>query len=304
MSIENSSMMTFGPVPSRRLGRSIGINNIQAKRCTYSCGYCQAGRTTCLQKDPADFHHTGTVFREVEARLSEARMRSEKVDYITFVPNGEPSLDLGLGREIELVRSLGIPVAVITNGSLLWRDEIREALSLADWVSVKVDTVVEPLWRRVNRPEGSLLLQNILGGIRVFAREYRGVLVTETMLIGGMNDTSVSVSETARFIREIDPSKAFISIPVRPPMEERFRIPSPSALGRAFEIFSSTGMEVEMLQDYEGDAFTSTSDVRTDILGITSVHPMGADAMRHLLSSSGAGWDLVEQMVSAGELVR
>ena len=143
---------SFGPVPSRRLGKSLGINNIPAKVCTYSCVYCQVGRTTAMPLDRRLFYPPEEIFRDVQGRLAKAKEASETVDYLTFVPDGEPTLDINLGKAIMLLKSLDVPVGVITNGSLLWRDDVREALGKADWVSLKIDAVQEGIWRQINRP--------------------------------------------------------------------------------------------------------------------------------------------------------
>ena len=117
-------MITFGPVPSRRLGRSLGINNIPPKICTYSCVYCQLGRTIKMQADRRAFYETEKVFQDVKNKVEKAKGKGETIDYLTFVPDGEPTLDINLGREIELLRPLGIKVAVISNSSLIWREDV------------------------------------------------------------------------------------------------------------------------------------------------------------------------------------
>jgi wyosine [tRNA(Phe)-imidazoG37] synthetase (radical SAM superfamily) len=126
-------MMTFGPVPSRRLGRSLGINNIPHKTCTYSCVYCQVGRTRRFQLERAEFYEPEAIAREVRKRTAKLRELGEGIDYLTFVPDGEPTLDLNLASTIELLKPLGIRVAVITNGSLLGREDVRATLMGADW---------------------------------------------------------------------------------------------------------------------------------------------------------------------------
>ena len=133
----------FGPLPSRRLGRSLGINNIPAKVCTYSCVYCQAGRTLDLTVDRKIFHSPGSIFEGAEARLTILRERGEAIDYLTIVPHGEPTLDDNLGREIELLRPLGLKIAVISNASLLFVTAVREGLSRADYASLKIDAASE-----------------------------------------------------------------------------------------------------------------------------------------------------------------
>ncbi|MBC7260626.1 MAG: radical SAM protein, partial [Chloroflexi bacterium] len=127
-------MIAFGPVPSRRLGRSLGINNIPPKICTYSCVYCQLGRTLNMQIRRQSFYAPDEILWDVRSKVEHVREAGESIDYLTFVPDGEPTLDLHLGRAIELLRSLGIKIAVISNASLIWQEDVREDLMKADWV--------------------------------------------------------------------------------------------------------------------------------------------------------------------------
>jgi MoaA/NifB/PqqE/SkfB family radical SAM enzyme len=136
------SPFAFGPVPSRRLGRSLGINNVPPKSCSYSCVYCQVGRTPEGGIEPRTFHSPEELICVVTSRVQTLRERGEAVDYLTFVPDGEPCLDSRLAEEIDALRSLDVPIAVISNGSLLWREDARKALALAAWVSLKVDRAV------------------------------------------------------------------------------------------------------------------------------------------------------------------
>ena len=126
---EAIGMIAFGPIPSRRLGRSLGVNHIPPKVCTYSCVYCQVGRTSSLRIRRCAFYDPARVAEAVRERVAQARSSGEAVDFITFVPDGEPTLDINLGQEIARLRPLGIPIAVITNGSLLWREDVRADLS-------------------------------------------------------------------------------------------------------------------------------------------------------------------------------
>ena len=148
-------MIAFGPVPSRRLGRSLGINNIPAKICTYSCAYCQVGRTVQMQVERRPYYSPQEIYDEVKEKVERSKSQGLAIDYLTFVPDGEPTLDINLGREIDMLRSLGIRIAVISNASLIWDERVREELSKADWVSVKVDAVEEQIWRHMDRPSPS-----------------------------------------------------------------------------------------------------------------------------------------------------
>jgi len=144
--------LAFGPVPSRRLGKSLGINNIPAKTCSYSCVYCQLGRTTNMTTERQAIYKPEDIFIEVERKVDEAVSRNERVDYLAFVPDGEPTLDINLGKEISIFKQMEIPIAVITNASLIWRNDVKEDLLKANLTSLKVDAVSEDLWRRINRP--------------------------------------------------------------------------------------------------------------------------------------------------------
>ncbi len=149
-------MKAYGPVPSRRLGRSLGINNIPPKTCTYSCVYCQLGRTDDLKTERTNFYDPEKLKKAVEGKVSRLEKKDEEIDYLSFVPDGEPTLDVKLGKEIKLVSEFGIDVAVISNASLIADSEVRSDLAEADWVSLKVDAVSEDVWRKVNRPADSL----------------------------------------------------------------------------------------------------------------------------------------------------
>lgn len=296
--------LVFGPVPSRRLGKSMGINNIPAKNCSYSCVYCQVGRTTRLRIDRQRYHDPNLIFSEVSDRLASARNSGERVDFLTFVPDGEPTLDAKLGREIALLKTLGVPIAVITNSTLLWRADVRKDLAAADTVSVKIDSVQEAIWRRMNRPHGSLHLSRILDGISTFAAEYQQTLITESMLVRNLNDSETQLRELAAFIGTLRPSRAYLSVPTRPPAESSVRCPSEAALVIAHQLLSATGTSAEVLSGYEGNDFVSIGAFESDLLGITSVHPMRRDAVESLLSRSNSSWNAIESLIHRGALVK
>jgi wyosine [tRNA(Phe)-imidazoG37] synthetase (radical SAM superfamily) len=300
---EPSVALAFGPVPSRRLGRSLGINNIPPKVCTYGCVYCQVGATRSPQLEPRSIYPPEELVEEVIRHVELVRARGEPIDHLTFVPDGEPTLDANLGREIELLRPLQIPIAVISNGSLAWRPEVRAALRMADWVSVKVDAVEEATWRRVNRPPRELALRTVLEGIRALADGFPGDLVSETMLVEGVNDTEGSVRGVAEFLHLAGIGTAYVAIPTRPPAVPGVRGPGEATLARAYRILSERVPRVEYLIGYEGDAFASTGDARADLLAITAVHPLRWSAVRELLDRGGCGWEVVDELLREGLLV-
>jgi wyosine [tRNA(Phe)-imidazoG37] synthetase (radical SAM superfamily) len=300
---EIQNMIAFGPVPSRRLGRSLGVNNIPPKICTYACVYCQLGRTIQMQVTRTVFYEPEKVLRAVQHKVEAASGIGELVDYLTFVPDGEPTLDANLGREIELLRPLGIKIAVITNGSLIWLRDVREDLMKADWISLKVDSTREEVWRRLDRPHRSLQLALILQGMLEFAGIYAGELVTETMLVEGINDSAGHIGEVADFLAQLKPARAYLSIPTRPPAEAWVRPPAEEVINQAYQILSERVHHVECLIGYEGDAFAFTGDVERDLLSITAVHPMRREAVSEFLARAGSDWSLVRRLISQGQLV-
>lgn len=299
----SSAHYSYGPVPSRRLGKSLGINNIPAKACTYACIYCQVGKTTQMQLERRTFYEPEDIFRDVQKRVAKAKEASARVDYLTLVPDGEPTLDLNLGKEIQLLKTLGIPVGVITNSSLLWRDDVREELGKADWVSLKLDALREGIWRELNRPHPALRLSSILDGILAFAGAFVGKLVTETMLVRGLNDSDDCVREVAGFVQRLAPFRAYLSIPTRPPAKSSVRAPDEELLNRAYQLFSDQVNGVEYLIGYEGNDFTFTGDIEQDLMGITAVHPMRKEAVDAFLARAGALWEVVDRLVARGDLV-
>ncbi|MGC9450612.1 MAG: radical SAM protein [Oceanipulchritudo sp.] len=294
-------MIAFGPVPSRRLGRSLGINNIPHKACTYACLYCQVGLTTSKDATRRCFYPPEQIHGAVSEHLSRVE---GAVDYLSFVPDGEPTLDINLGGSIDRLRTLGIPVAVITNASLLWREDVREELSRADWVSLKVDAAEEPVWKRLNRPNPHLDFATMQQGIHEFAGSFAGELVTETMLVEAVNDGEEHLRKVADAIASLKPQKAYLSIPTRPPAVEWARAPDAGTVNRAYQMFRRSIPQVECLTGYEGDAFATTGDFEKDVLGITAVHPLREEAVRQMCGRDGAEWTQLESLLEKDVLVR
>ncbi|MEJ2189165.1 MAG: radical SAM protein [Acidobacteriota bacterium] len=295
--------VTFGPVPSRRLGRSLGINNIPPKTCSYACIYCQLGRTLEMQAARADFYDPALLVDEVSKRIENVRSVGEDVDFLSFVPDGEPTLDLNLGRTIELLRPLGVEIAVITNCSLLGRSDVRHELSQADWVSLKMDAVHQEIWRTIDRPYGRRRLAAIPAGAPAFAATFNGRLAPETKLDQGINDREENLGELANFLARLSPETAYLAIPTRPPAEAAVRAPDEVALTRAWSILSNKLHNVELLAGYEGNAFFTTGRAEEDLLAITSVHPMRSDAVEDLLTRADADWSLVRRLLDEGKLI-
>jgi wyosine [tRNA(Phe)-imidazoG37] synthetase (radical SAM superfamily) len=241
---------------------------------------------------------------EVKKKIQRASLRNESIDYLTFAPDGEPTLDINLGSEISLLKQTGIRVAVLTNASLVWRRDVREDLGKADMVSLKVDAVSDRIWRRVNRPCKDLRLNVILEGMATFAKGFRGAIISETMLVDSV-DYGNEFEKIADFLKSLERlNRAYIAVPTRPPAENRVRLPKEETLNRAFQVFSEKlGVDrVEYLVDYEGDAFAFTGNVEEDLLSITAVHPMRKEAVEMLLKKANAGWQIVHELLQEGKL--
>jgi wyosine [tRNA(Phe)-imidazoG37] synthetase (radical SAM superfamily) len=296
-------MIAFGPVPSRRLGRSLGINNIPPKICSYACVYCQLGRTLKMQVERQFFYAPEEIFGTVREKAEKTKQGGESIDYLTFVPDGEPTLDINLGPAIDLLKKLDTPIAVITNTSLIGRPDVRKDLMGANWVSLKMDAIDERVWRRILRPHGKVKLASLLEGALEFSKAFPGQLATETMLVGGINDSPPLLEEVADFVARLKPSVAYLAVPTRPPAEAWVRPPGEDALNRAFQIFRKKIDRVEYLIGYEGNAFSSTGNVEEDLLSITSVHPMREKAVGEFLARAGADWSSVQRLISQGHLV-
>jgi len=249
------------------------------------------------------FYDPYELIHEVEEVVNRLKEKEEKVDYLTFVPDGEPTLDLNLGLMADLLRPLGIPLAVISNGSLLWREDVRDELLKFDWVSLKADSISKEAWKDTDRPHGKLDLKRIMAGYLEFREKYEHLLCTETMLVRKCNDNEGSLRETAAFLGDLKPDKAYISIPTRPPAEKGVEPADEKALNRAFHLFSEKVDKVELLIGFEGDEFSSSGDATKDILSITAVHPMRKDQVDKVLKDCGEDWNTVKKLVSQGKIL-
>jgi len=294
----------FGPIPSRRLGKSLGINNIPVKHCTYSCIYCQLGKTTTLMTERQAFYEPEAICAEVKKKAGEALQRGYTVDYLTFVPDGEPTLDLNLGDEISSLKPIGIPIAVLTNASLLWRDDVRENLMGADLVSLKLDAISQDLWKRIDRPHKNLELKAILEGMLKFADDFKGTIISETMLVDGFfyGNELKKIADFLSSLKRLD--MAYVAIPTRPPTEKWVKPASEEVVNAAFQIFSEKlDGKVECLTGYEGNAFASTGNAEDDLLSITSVHPMRSEAVKELFSKNNTDLGVLDKLLVEGKIV-
>ncbi len=244
--------------------------------------------------------------REVVREVSQALKSVGRVDYVTFVPDGEPTLDTELGRAIRLLRGeLGVRVAVITNASLLWLDSVRSDLQDADLVSVKVDAGFEAVWRRVNRPHPRLDFAEVVEGLMRFARDYRGTLISETMLVKGVNDTTENLEAVAQILARLRPERAYVAVPTRPPAEPWVEPPPPEKVVEAYQLLGRAGLRVELLVSREPPPPSPPGRLEDYILATTLVHPLPLKHVEELAKREGISLDeLLERVRGKGvELV-
>jgi len=271
----------FGPVPSRRLGQSLGIDPIPFKTCNWNCVYCQLGRTTPLTDVRLDYFPPGEIVGEVRASLL-AHPPGE-IDWVTFVGSGEPTLHRSLGWMIRQVKGMtSIPVAVITNGSLLSQPEVREELLAADAVLPTLDAGNEKLYHAINRPHPSFTFNSLVEGLVAFRVAYAGKLWLEVMLVEGLNDTEPALQELAAVLERIHPDEVHLSLPIRPPAEPWVRPPNEEALMRAAALL---GGVARVIHPAEGVFdLTGYASVGEAIVGIITRHPMLEDDLVRTLA--------------------
>ena len=271
----------FGPVPSRRLGQSLGIDTIPLKTCNWNCVYCQLGRTIPLTKDRQDYFPRQDILAEVRQVL--ATQPPGEIDWVTFVGSGEPTLHSGIGWLIRQVKALSDkPVAVITNGALLYLPGLREDLRAADAVLPSLDAGEAGLYRKINRPHPEVTLDRLIQGLIDFRTVYRGKLWVEVMLVRDLNDGMLELQGIARALARIQPDAVHINLPTRPPAEDWVQPPDNEGLMRATSIL---GDIAEVVHPAEGAFDLSGYESIVDaVVAIITRHPMRQEELAQALA--------------------
>ena len=266
----------YGPVPSRRLGQSLGIDPIPLKTCNWNCVYCQLGRTVPLTNQRKEYVPQEQIITEVKTALEQAEPGS--IDWITFVGSGEPTLHSEIGWMISEVKSMTeIPVSVITNGSTLYLPEVRQALLPADAVMPSLDAGTPALYRKINRPHPELTFERFHQGLIDFGREYTGKLWVEVMLVRDLNDTEEALQAIARALEPVNPDQVHLVKPTRPPVETWVQPPTEEGLLRAQAIL---GEVARVLHPAAGTFDLGSCDSLPEaVVGIITRHPMREDEL-------------------------
>jgi len=276
MKLPPGARYTYGPVPSRRLGRSLGVSIIPRKTCTYSCIYCQLGRTVKYNIRPQSYSPREEISEEIEHKMAET-----SPECVTFAGDGEPTLSADLGWLIERCKKKwSIPVAVITNGCLLHLKEIRNSLLNADIVLPSLDAGDEQTFKTINRPHPAIEFEQVIKGLIAFRKSFKGSFRLETMLVKGINDNEYNLRNIRKLAWAIRPDRIDLTVPTRPPAEPWVLPPEPETLIRAQKMFRSA----EILSRPEEGSFeiAGFETVRDAVIGLSSRHPLRWDQAKQL----------------------
>lgn len=277
----------YGPVPSRRLGRSLGVDIVAFKTCTYDCIYCQIGRTPQTTTERRPYIDPAEILAELEGRLK----AGIKPDYITIGGSGEPCLNSGIGYIIKGAKKLSdIEVAVLTNGSLLWSHKVQEDLMEADLVLPSMDAFDEQSFRKINRPHKDISFDKMLSGLADFRRVYPGRIWLEIFIVQGINDTQEAMASFKPCLEAVSPDKIHINTSVRPPAEE-YAGPVPAL--KLERLAGALGHGAEVIAEFKGatDA-ENEKNMDSEILAMLSRRPCTS-------SDIAAGLGLAKEYVEA-----
>jgi wyosine [tRNA(Phe)-imidazoG37] synthetase (radical SAM superfamily) len=260
----------FGPVPSRRLGRSLGVDLIPPKTCPYDCVYCEVGVTTCQTQERFPYQ-TEAIIQELADYLKDP---GPKPDFITLAGSGEPTLNQDLGRIIREIKAMSrIPVAVLTNGALLYLPEVRRELAAADVVLPSLDTARAETYFAINRPLPELSFESLLDGLMSFRREYRGRIWLEVMLLKGINDTEAELALLRQALAKIAPDQVQLNTAVRPVVEAAARPLDADEMAAAAAFL---GGPVEVIASFDREDIAGLPCQDEDLVEMLSRRPMTA----------------------------
>jgi len=263
----------YGPVPSRRLGISLGIDPIPLKVCSFNCIYCEVARTTLLTTERKEYIPSEKILLELKNFLKES---NQHIDYITFSGSGEPTLNSKIGYMIKKIKKFAnIPVAVLTNASLLYREDVRDELLNADLVKCTLDAAEEKYFKRINQPEQSLTIQRIINGIIKFSETYKGKLLIEVMLVRDVNDTEENYRALHKVLKRIKADKVQINTVVRPSAVGFARPLTDQELKFARKIIESNAEIIKPLDRKTNKAYRA--DLEEAIIDSIAIRPQTID---------------------------
>ena len=282
----------YGPVPSRRLGRSLGIDPIPSKTCDYQCIYCQLGTTTNFTSERKDFYPLEEIYEEIEQSINKNK---GEFDYITFVGSGEPTLCKSLGKLILKAKELSNkPICVIINGSLLYQDDVKDDLIFSDVILPTLDAGDEKLFIKINRPHPSIRYEKMIQGYIDFRKEFSGKFWIEIMLMKGINDSKEELLKIKEKIDLIKPDRIDINVPIRPPTESWVKIPDQNIIPILNDVFG----EYNNINFPEQGTFSVFgSNFEKELKTLLERHPMRLEQITETFSSKTVNeQDLLDQL--------
>jgi len=295
----DSTQTIFGPVPSRRLGFSLGIDLVPYKVCSLDCVYCQIDRTTDKSLTRKDYVCTQTILDQLKARLAEG----VKADVISLTGSGEPTLHAGLGDLIDGIRTLtSIPIAIITNSTLLTEPEVRAQCARADILLPSLDAVLPEAYSRVNRPHASLTAQALIQGLVDFRAQFSGEMWLEVFLVEGMNTDPDHLQALRSAIERIAPNRVQLNTAVRPTADSGIARLSPE---RMLAIANQLGPKCEIIADFSKAPCASEETMGAEhILNLVDRHPSSmSDICACLGLSASRAQTLITTLTESGQVV-
>ena len=271
----------FGPVPSRRLGISLGIDLVPPKTCSYNCIYCECGKTTNLTTEQTEYYPTDAIIREIDDYLS----TSPHLDFITFSGSGEPTLHSGIGEIARHIRERfpEYRIALLTNGSLFADPGIRAEVAEIDVIVPSLDAVSESIFLKIDRPSNSITATHVRDGLVALRKEFKGEIWLEIFIVPGLNDTDEELLFLRDAIEEIRPERVQVNTLDRPGIVDWITVPTAEEMERITSALGFPGIEVVEALSSRSDIASFSQDVRESILGTIRRRPCTIDDLSRVL---------------------
>ncbi|MRT94309.1 radical SAM protein [Ancylomarina sp. 16SWW S1-10-2] len=271
----------FGPVPSRRLGMSLGVDLVPKKVCSLDCVYCEVGKTTKLTLDKKEY----VKFDKIKEELSHYFKNNPDPDYITFSGSGEPTLNIFIGEILQFIKQNkpNIPVAVLTNGTLLYDKKVREAILNADVVLPSLDAATEDVFKKINRPATDLSIDKYIQGLIDFRKEFKGKIWLEIFILPEYNDSENELAELKKVILKIKPESVQLNTLDRPGTVSNLRGATKQELQRISDNWKLDNVEIICSSQQRRDIQSFRSDIETAIIETIARRPCTLDDLTKIL---------------------
>ena len=271
----------FGPVPSRRLGMSLGVDLVPHKVCTLNCVYCECGATTNLTTERKEY----VSYDEIISELQDFFKNNSKPDYITFSGAGEPTLNINIGKVIDFIKSNypETPVAVLTNGSLLSNKQVQNELLVADLILPSLDAATDIALKKIDRPSSSLKVQDYINGLIDFSSQFKGIIWLEIMILPGFNDDIKNLELLKEAILKINPEKVQLNTLDRPGVIDGIRAATRIELQNIIDLWNIDNVEIIASSAIRKDNKSFRKDTENAIIETISRRPCTLEDLEKIL---------------------